>query len=114
MNVNLLHHEFFFFVSCKKTGIREFSEIITPLVFFPSLTMKTLAAFIFAVSVHFLLLFHDATLGRNDLPSFFGVNAAEVSDAEYFQPNSTGIKLQNGYERVYIQVCVHVDLYDMR
>ncbi|KAJ3752929.1 hypothetical protein EV360DRAFT_74933 [Lentinula raphanica] len=23
--------------------------------------------------------------------------------SEYFQPNSTGIKLQNGYERVYIQ-----------
>ncbi|KAJ3799473.1 glycoside hydrolase family 31 protein [Lentinula aff. detonsa] len=26
-----------------------------------------------------------------------------VSVSEYFQPNSTGIKLQNGYERVYIQ-----------
>ena len=93
--------------------MREFSEIITPSCFSSSLTMKTLAAFIFAASVHFLLLLHDATWGRNGLSSF-GVNAAEVSDAEYFQPNSTGIKLQNGYERVYIQVCVRLDLLETR
>ncbi|KAG7095263.1 hypothetical protein E1B28_006036 [Marasmius oreades] len=33
--------------------------------------------------------------------SLFGANAAQLGD--YFQPNSTGIKLQNGFERVYIQ-----------
>ncbi|EEB98807.1 hypothetical protein MPER_01622 [Moniliophthora perniciosa FA553] len=26
-----------------------------------------------------------------------------VTAADYFQPYSTGVKLQNGYERVYIQ-----------
>lgn len=32
------------------------------------------------------------------------------TDDDYFQPNSTGIKLQNGYERVYIQVS---DIYSL-
>jgi alpha-D-xyloside xylohydrolase len=31
------------------------------------------------------------------------VSAVNASEA-YFQPNSTGIKIQNGFERVYIQV----------
>ena len=26
------------------------------------------------------------------------------NDSDYFQPNSTGLKLQNGFERVFIQV----------
>ncbi|KAJ8082690.1 hypothetical protein PM082_008546 [Marasmius tenuissimus] len=65
--------------------------------------MKSLAAFLFAASVHFLLLIRDATWGGDGLSSLFGVNAADVDEGEYFQPNSTGIKLQNGYERVYIQ-----------
>jgi hypothetical protein len=34
--------------------------------------------------------------------------ATNIVQAEsYFAPNSTGFKLQNGYERVYIQVLLH-------
>lgn len=33
--------------------------------------------------------------------------AIASTNTSYFQPNSTGIKLQNGFERVYIQVCTY-------
>lgn len=31
-------------------------------------------------------------------------NILATGNTSYFQPNSTGIKLQNGFERIYIQV----------
>ncbi|KAK7047629.1 hypothetical protein VNI00_006397 [Paramarasmius palmivorus] len=34
---------------------------------------------------------------------FAFANSATAASTDYFQPNSTGVKLQNGYERVYIQ-----------
>lgn len=30
---------------------------------------------------------------------------AVAQNSSYFQPNSTGVKLQNGFERVFVQVC---------
>ena len=40
-----------------------------------------------------------------------GLVAPAASQGSYFQPNSTGIKLQNGYERVYIQAWFLFCLY---
>ncbi|KAK7682845.1 hypothetical protein QCA50_014230 [Cerrena zonata] len=50
-----------------------------------------LSSLLFAIQIAFLLLL--LTLGTA---------ATNISDG-YFQPNSTGIKLQNGFERVFIQ-----------
>ncbi|KAH8116551.1 glycoside hydrolase family 31 protein [Phellopilus nigrolimitatus] len=33
----------------------------------------------------------------------FGLGLRAANDSDYFQPNSTGLKLQNGFERVFIQ-----------
>ncbi|KAL0576421.1 hypothetical protein V5O48_005557 [Marasmius crinis-equi] len=64
--------------------------------------MKFLAVFFCAASINSLLLLRDAIWGGITPPALLGVNAAQVGE-DYFQPNSTGIKLQNGFERVYIQ-----------
>ncbi|KAF4576252.1 hypothetical protein EYR36_004229 [Pleurotus pulmonarius] len=39
----------------------------------------------------------------NLLQVWAGANAVLASNSTYFQPNSTGIRLQNGFERVFIQ-----------
>ncbi|KAF7440145.1 hypothetical protein PC9H_000489 [Pleurotus ostreatus] len=39
----------------------------------------------------------------NLLQVWAGANAVLTSNSTYFQPNSTGIRLQNGFERVFIQ-----------
>uniref|UniRef100_A0A0W0F472 Glycoside hydrolase family 31 protein n=1 Tax=Moniliophthora roreri TaxID=221103 RepID=A0A0W0F472_MONRR len=42
--------------------------------------------------------------GTATITNLFAVaSSAAAAPADYFQPNSTGVKLQNGYERVYIQ-----------
>lgn len=40
------------------------------------------------------------------LALLYALPTASSQSEDYFAPNSTGIKFQNGFERVYIQACV--------
>jgi hypothetical protein len=47
------------------------------------------------------------------LAALYALPAIYAQSGDYFSPNSTGIKFQNGFERVYIQVCTSRKAYSM-